>query len=144
MAAQLGRRGAVISALLTSAFGPAVTAPAGAAASRTAALGSPGVAVGAIMPVRAGQAIGPRASEVIAERTMHALVEVLERDLGATGVPGGVAGIEALRARIRQQVADDFTVGRIVKVDGWRLSLTEARLCALIACAGEDCRLGIN
>lgn len=39
------------------------------------------------------------------------------------------------RASIEQQVRDDFTAGRTVVVDGWVLSATEARQCALFSLA---------
>jgi hypothetical protein len=35
------------------------------------------------------------------------------------------------RPAIAARVRDDFANGRIVTVDGWMLSITEARLCAL-------------
>jgi len=38
---------------------------------------------------------------------------------------------EQLGVRVRRAVRDDFAEGRVVLVDGWYLSLTEARLCAL-------------
>jgi hypothetical protein len=37
----------------------------------------------------------------------------------------------AVGARLDQQVKDDFTLGRTVKVNGWILSVTEAQQCAL-------------
>lgn len=37
----------------------------------------------------------------------------------------------ALSARRDEQVKSDFTAGRTVKVNGWILSVTEARQCAL-------------
>lgn len=43
--------------------------------------------------------------------------------------PGSVS--EALGARLDQQVRQDFAGGRTVKVNGWILSVTEARQCAL-------------
>lgn len=39
------------------------------------------------------------------------------------------------RAPIEQQVRDDFAAGRTVLVDGWVLSATEARQCALFSLA---------
>jgi hypothetical protein len=38
---------------------------------------------------------------------------------------------DELGTRVRRAVRDDFTDGRVVLVDGWYLSETEARLCAL-------------
>jgi hypothetical protein len=43
--------------------------------------------------------------------------------------PGTVPA--ALSARLDQQVQDDFARGRTVNVNGWILSVTEARQCAL-------------
>lgn len=43
--------------------------------------------------------------------------------------PGTVTA--ALSARLDQQVQDDFASGRTVNVNGWILSVTEARQCAL-------------
>lgn len=37
----------------------------------------------------------------------------------------------SLAQAIRRQSREDFRTGQIVKVDGWMLSLTEARLYAL-------------
>jgi hypothetical protein len=42
-----------------------------------------------------------------------------------------------LRTAVDRLVRNDFAQGRIVRVDGWILSLTEARLCALAALARE-------
>ena len=38
-----------------------------------------------------------------------------------------------LRTAISRQVRHDFELGRVAEVDGWILSVTEARLCALAA-----------
>lgn len=44
---------------------------------------------------------------------------------------GNASASTALSARLDQQVQDDFTRGRTVKVNGWILSVTEAQQCAL-------------
>jgi len=41
----------------------------------------------------------------------------------------------ARRASLNDQVRDDFAAGRTVLVDGWVLSATEARQCALFSLA---------
>jgi hypothetical protein len=38
-----------------------------------------------------------------------------------------------LRAAMSRLVKEDFASSRVVKVDGWVLSLSEARLCGLVA-----------
>jgi hypothetical protein len=44
----------------------------------------------------------------------------------------------ALRERVRRRVRQDFAENQVRIVDGWILSITEARLCALAAlCASE-------
>jgi len=44
---------------------------------------------------------------------------------------GPALPLEELRTEIQAQIRDDFTHGRVVQVQGWVLSCTEARLCAL-------------
>jgi hypothetical protein len=49
------------------------------------------------------------------------------------------APAEQLRRWMREAVRKDFETGQIVTVDGWQLSVTEARLCALVAlCAAPE------
>ncbi len=45
------------------------------------------------------------------------------------------AGIDPMEllARLHRQVRRDFELGRTVEVDGWILSITEARLSALVS-----------
>jgi hypothetical protein len=45
---------------------------------------------------------------------------------------------EALRAFVTRRIREDFTHGRIAEVQGWLLSQTEARLCALVAIQDEN------
>jgi hypothetical protein len=40
---------------------------------------------------------------------------------------------QAVRQRIANRVRDDFAEGTVVSIEGWLLSLTEARLYALVA-----------
>jgi hypothetical protein len=40
---------------------------------------------------------------------------------------------ENLAARLEKQIINDFTTGNMVMVDGWILSVTEARQCALFS-----------
>ena len=39
-----------------------------------------------------------------------------------------------MRQRLARQIQADFAAGRTVRLDGWVVALTEARLCALAAC----------
>jgi hypothetical protein len=48
-----------------------------------------------------------------------------------------VGRLADLEARIR----DDFEHGRIVRIEGWALSVTEARLCSLALLAGAQRKL---
>lgn len=59
-------------------------------------------------------------------------------DLVCEGIPGGRAVVAAgdvgqLHNHIRQAQRRDFAQGRLARLDGWVLSQTEARLCALVA-----------
>jgi len=49
----------------------------------------------------------------------------------ASGLPAG--GERAVVEALRTRVLADFRHGRIVDLDGWRVSETEARLCAAAA-----------
>jgi hypothetical protein len=49
----------------------------------------------------------------------------------------GVHGAARLpRPEIAARVRDDFATGRVAMVNGWMLSQTEARLCAMVYLAG--------
>lgn len=41
------------------------------------------------------------------------------------------------QVRMRRQIEDDFACGKTVQLDGWILSETEARLCALVVVSGH-------
>lgn len=43
---------------------------------------------------------------------------------------------EELDRRLGERIRDDFRQGRLLFVDGWRLSATEARMAALVALVG--------
>ena len=65
--------------------------------------------------------------------------------LGPMRLSGGADAIDStpeaeLIARIRRVVIDDYLAGRIVNIDGWVLSITEARLYALAALADDKVR----
>ena len=65
-------------------------------------------------------------------------VEVLVRQVAA--VEGGIdyidrAGERALRSLLQERIRRDFADEKIVTLEGWMLSVTEARLCALAALA---------
>jgi hypothetical protein len=47
--------------------------------------------------------------------------------------PAGGESDAALRERLQTCIRQDFIDGTTVAVDGWLLSLTEARLCALVS-----------
>jgi hypothetical protein len=51
----------------------------------------------------------------------------------ADGGPRGLRFPWTPRPSMEQQVRDDFAAGRTVLVEGWVLSVTEARQCALFS-----------
>lgn len=61
-----------------------------------------------------------------------ALASAIRQSLGPDGGSDGTEP-EALRQRVAAAVREDFAHGRTCLVDGWVLSVTEARLCALAA-----------
>lgn len=87
----------------------------------------------AVLPnLASAQAIGRaylgagRAGEASAERLMHLIF---------AGEPPAAIGTAAFRTLISGRVQREFADGAVVRVDGWMLSVTEARLCALAAVA---------
>jgi hypothetical protein len=60
------------------------------------------------------------------EEAQPALLARLLREAGLEEAPGPTS-------RARARIREDFERGRTVQVDGWVLSRTEARLCALTA-----------
>ncbi|MGZ3777630.1 MAG: hypothetical protein ACXVIY_02405 [Mucilaginibacter sp.] len=60
------------------------------------------------------------------ENSQSALGEVLSAN-------GPTMDADALRLALAKQVKQDFVMGKIVTVDGWVLSVTEARQCALFS-----------
>lgn len=57
------------------------------------------------------------------EDSRAALIEALRAEVGP--------GFSSLRDRLDEQVRADFERGRTVRLDGWIVSVTEARQCAL-------------
>jgi hypothetical protein len=72
-----------------------------------------------------------------AEADRERLLALLTGDHVAGYRELAAADPDALLARLRAQHRDDFAAGRVADVDGWILSLTEARLCALAALASR-------
>jgi hypothetical protein len=73
------------------------------------------------------------------------LQRLIDGVLGSLRLPGGADAIDStpeavLIARVRRFVIDDYLAGRVVDVDGWVLSITEARLYALAALADANVR----
>lgn len=64
------------------------------------------------------------------EDSVHALMRQLLSDRVISGLP---PGDPALSGRLAEQVHRDFQSQRVVQLEGWLLSLTEARQCALMA-----------
>jgi hypothetical protein len=72
---------------------------------------------------------------VPAEASPRVLEPLIAERLEAFGPTAlSIAGDQELRRRLGAAVLGDFEEGRTVELDGWVLSLTEARLCALATC----------
>lgn len=70
-----------------------------------------------------------------AEAEVRHLASEIERDLDCLGCRLPRADEASLRDAVRERVRRDFAEGVVVSVDGWVLSRTEARLCAIAALA---------
>ena len=66
------------------------------------------------------------------ERSADLLTESILADL-ASDVPWHALTTEQLRAFLVLRIQNDFARAMTVEIDGWMLSRTEARLCALVA-----------
>jgi hypothetical protein len=70
----------------------------------------------------------------LAARAPRASVQEVAGRLWPPGLdPRGTGQAGELRQALLERFRADFAAGRIVSVDGWVLSETEAQLCALIA-----------
>jgi hypothetical protein len=81
---------------------------------------------------RVGQAV---LAAVPSEATAEAVVAALAGDRRAELEALAASDPAALRALLQEQHRRDFEDGRTVAIDGWVLSRTEARLCAVAALA---------
>jgi hypothetical protein len=77
---------------------------------------------------RSARAIGAAYLRTVdgAEASSEHLTRALLGDIGTTGA-------RELRSKIGSRIRRDFAEHEVVTVDGWMLSRTEARLCALVA-----------
>ena len=75
--------------------------------------------------------LGRRYREAVpSEAGKEPLIVALADTFGqAIDLPAGAPAM--LRRIVDEQIHRDFNSGRVVEVDGWLLSMTEARLCAL-------------
>ena len=67
------------------------------------------------------------------ERDPHVLRRLL--DLQSLDENTGEDGLHALASMIREKHRDDFRYGRTHRLEGWIMTLTELRLCAMVSLA---------
>jgi hypothetical protein len=67
------------------------------------------------------------------EAGVDRLAGELETVLRRSGCEPAHADLATLRVATAQQIKEDFAQSRVVQVEGWVLSLSEARLCGLAA-----------
>ena len=70
------------------------------------------------------------------EKTVHEIWNKIFADALSETEP--LKSADAMRRRIASQVRRDFAIGAIVDADGWLLSITEARVYALISLGSEN------
>jgi hypothetical protein len=81
-------------------------------------------------------AVGRRCLQVLPEGDdVDALIAAVDLGGGDPVPDEDPARLELLLAATADRIRGDFSNGATISVDGWVLSLTEARLCALIALA---------
>ena len=64
------------------------------------------------------------------ENSSHSLINLLRAELSITD--------ESMVSRLNERITHDFETGNTVLVDGWILSVTEARQCALASTLQPD------
>lgn len=67
------------------------------------------------------------------EGDLEALMGRIAGSLGLHQDELAIVGRRELQARVRHRIRQDFASGAVVDLDGWRLAVTEARLCAVAA-----------
>ena len=63
------------------------------------------------------------------ENHSERLVDAIFSATSISTLPGNQAGLE----RLEEQIRNDFTHGRTLEINGWYLSVLEARQCALFS-----------
>jgi hypothetical protein len=76
-----------------------------------------------------------------AEADAAVLLDAIDRALAAAGAGAAATPPAVLASAMQQRVRDEYTRGEVVRVTGWILSVTEARLYALVA-LGPDAPAG--
>lgn len=85
-------------------------------------------------PLASARAIGSAYLEVVPDEAASGVLRQLVRNaVLLSGTEASRLSDAALAQLFQQRVTMDFESGRIASVDGWVLSRTEARLCALMA-----------
>ena len=75
----------------------------------------------------------PAAAARIGQRLALKESDTAARLFVELGPAAPAMSVQTLRAGLAQQMARDYATARTVKLDGWLLTMTEARLCALAA-----------
>jgi hypothetical protein len=86
--------------------------------------------------VRAPQELVARGQAHLRRYEIRPGVEQLVRELlpaAASSADALKLDVLALKRAVRASIEDDFRTGSLLSVGGWLMSITEARLCALIA-----------
>jgi predicted RNA-binding Zn-ribbon protein involved in translation (DUF1610 family) len=65
------------------------------------------------------------------EDSLHFLISTLASETNMIDFACSTCGLHAYREKIRRAIRRDFEADNCVCLDGWILSRTEARLCAL-------------
>ena len=73
-----------------------------------------------------------------AERNVQTLVDAIAERLPGGGDAAAGATASELRELVASAVSRDFDEGVVVRLQGWVVSRTEARLCALAAAQGHS------
>ncbi len=79
-----------------------------------------------------------KADEALESVSLHSLTEVILKDVGVDNLNTPGISLETIGRKVASRVRQDFTDETVVTVNGWLLSRTEARLCALVHLSQGD------
>jgi len=91
-----------------------------------------------ILDIPSATVIGREAESLFSEQTTADLTLLLKKSVNEVFPKVIINSLNSFQKHLSKRVRDDFSCGDTVLVDGWVLSVTEARLSVLASRAGAE------